>query len=50
MSLGNFNTQEEHIKSTVNDEIESTNLTRAADDGMEMLLKTEKWFSPSKQD
>jgi len=50
VSLDNFNTREEHIKSTVNDEIESTNLTRAADDGMEMLLKTEKWFSPSKQD
>ena len=50
MSLDNFNTREELIKSTVNDEIESTNLTRAADDGMEMLLKTEKWFSPSKQD
>jgi len=50
VNLDNFNAQEERLKANVDSQIESASLTRAADDGLEMLEKTMKHFSPSKQD
>ena len=50
ISLDSFNAREDSIKTNVDRQIESTNFTRAADDGMEMLEKTMKHFSPSKPD
>jgi len=50
VSLDNFNAREDNLKTNVDSQIESTNFTRAADDGMEMLQKFVKDFSPSKRD
>ena len=50
VNLDGFNDREERLKANIDSQIESTNLARAADDGLEMLEKTMKHFSPSKRD
>ena len=47
---GSFSQKEQRLKENVEDQVDTTNVGRAKDDGMAALVTIEKFFSPSKQD